>query len=253
MRDTLDKQLATMFPAQLVGGLLDSYEDMKRAYLEGRDRPSELEAGHFAEWAFRICEVECTGKHTTVGRPLGRMDKLVERLASAGQGHDSFKLHIPRVLFGVYDARNRRGVGHPSGDVNPNRADAELLVTAGSWVVAEMLRHAYSTDLETAQQMVDELVKRRVPIVEEIDGFPRILRTTLSARDRVLVLLLHFGEPTTTGDLRKFLRTVSGKRLVQVLRDLDREALLHETAAGWVLTSLGVERGEEVIAADEAA
>ena len=240
-------QLSAMFDQSLVGGLLDSYEQMLQSYLEGRDKAAELEAAHFAERAFRICEEQCSGTYTPLNKSLPSIDKLVAQLASAASGHDTFKLHIPRILFGVYDIRNRRGVGHPSGDVNPNRADSELLRTTTSWVLAELLRHACSIDLVSAQALIDHLVQRRVPFVEEIDGFPRILRAGIPLSDRILVLLLHFGRPLSSKDLRRYARTASGNRLTAVLKALDKDAFIHKTSSGWVLTSLGVKSAERIV------
>ena len=214
--------------------------------MEGRLRPSELEGGHFAEYAFRICEHACTGTFTPIGTALRPVDQLVRRLGSSASGHDSFRLHIPRVLFGIFEIRNRRGVGHPSGDVNPNEADSEFVTTSASWVVAEMLRHAYNTDMESAQALVDSLVKRHSPLVEDIDGFPKLLRPELSVPERVLVLLNHRRTPTPLAELRKALPTVSGSRLAQILGDLEKSALAHAGNTGYVLTRRGIESVETV-------
>ena len=222
LRAEVESQLAGRLPLPLVRGLLDAFDAMRTAYYEDRLRPSQLEAGHFAEWAFRICESECLGKFTPVGKSLRQVDGLVGRLSSSATGPDSFRLHIPRVLYSVYNVRNRRGVGHPSGDVNPNRADAELTMTNAAWVVAEMVRHVYGTDIETCQGIVDALVSRRIPIVEDIDGYPKLLRPSLPTSDRILVLLSHHSGPMPRSSLAKALPTVSGSHLTQTLRDLDR-------------------------------
>ena len=137
-------------------------------------------------------------------------------------------------------------VTHP-GDVNPNEADSEFVTASASWVVAEMLRHAYNTDMESAQALVDSLVKRHSPLVEDIDGFPKLLTPELSVPDRVLVLLNHRRIPTPLADLRKALPTVSGSRLAQILDDLEKSALTHAGNAGYVLTRRGIKSVEAII------
>ena len=252
-RHAVEQQLGSIYPTDLGAGLLDSFQELKTAYMEGRLRPSELEGGHFAEYAFRICEHACTGTFTPIGTALRPVDQLVRRLGSSASGHDSFRLHIPRVLFGIFEIRNRRGVGHPSGDVNPNVADSEFVTTTASWVVAELLRHAYNTDMESAQALVDSLVKRHSPLVEDIDGFPKLLRPELSVPDRVLVLLNHRRSPMPPAELRKALSSVSGSRLVRVLADMEKRALVHTGSTGCVLTRRGIECVEAIIRANSGA
>lgn len=249
MRAELEALLQARFDGALVSPLLDALEALQQAYAEGRLRPSELEGGHFAEYCFRLCEKEAFGKYTAVGRPLTRIDQLVVKLASAPSGHDSFRLHIPRVLFGIAEVRNRRGVGHPSGDVNPNYPDAELVRTTAAWCTAELLRHAAGLDITSAQALVDELARRVIPFIEEIEGRVLFLEVGLSVRDRVLLLLHHYGVAVLRAQLAANLPGVSGSRFRTVLSELRGLACIHETTQGWVLSRKGLAETEELLRA----
>lgn len=62
-----------------------------------------------------------------VHAPLPLLHGPCEALESR-TGSESARLTIPRLLVALYDVRNRRGVGHVSGDVSANHMDAELVL-----------------------------------------------------------------------------------------------------------------------------
>src|SRR5262249_17697761 len=98
---------------------------------------------------------------------------------------------IPRMLLGLYDIRNNRGVGHVGGDVDPNHMDAEQVLSTASWLMAELVRIFHGVTTAEAQQTVDTLVERRTPLIWEVEGVKRVLDTKMKTRDRALVLLHH--------------------------------------------------------------
>ena len=235
-------------PAPLVKALLDSYAELKDNFNFERFRPSELEGGRFAEAAIRIVQHLATGSHDSIDKSLPPFDKIVaslEKVPSAS-AHDSLRIHIPRVLWAVYGIRNRRNVGHIGGDVNPNRADAYFVVALCDWVLAELIRLTFNCALIEAQGMVDDLVERKVPIIQDFGGFQKILRTDLAIPDRILVLAYRNG---TTGvameDLQKWLKPAKpGAVGVAVLR-LDRKAYLHRNGSQCFITNTGIRYVEE--------
>ena len=64
------------------------------------------------------------------------------------------------MLFALYEIRNSRGVGHVGGDVDANHMDAEFVLSAAKWVVAELVRLFHSTDVNIATEVVDALVDK---------------------------------------------------------------------------------------------
>ncbi|MDD4876527.1 MAG: hypothetical protein PHQ86_05300 [Dehalococcoidales bacterium] len=103
--------------------------------------------------------------------------------------NDSFRIHIPRILLSVYNIRNKRGVGHLGGDVNPNLADATVITAAVDWILAELYRIFYTVSLNEAQEIVNGLVRRKIPLVWEINNIRRVLDPTISYRNQTLILL----------------------------------------------------------------
>jgi hypothetical protein len=228
---TVKEDLQSNLPAELVRALLDSYEEMKKNYIIEKHEPSELNGGKFVEACIRILQQETTGSYTAVGKHIrdiiGKLRQF-EQLP-ANNHNESFRIHIPRTLTAIYSIRYKRGVGHLGGDVNPNRADATLLIACADWVMAELFRIYYQCSLAEAQRIVDALVQRSLPLVHKIGDKRRVLLTSLSFKDQTLLVLasehpnevevsnlLSWLEPKTkTYYLKDVLKPLHGKRLIE--------------------------------------
>ena len=196
MLNSIKQQLSNSIDHSLVERLLECYTELKQNYYLGKHKPSELEGGHFAEVVIRILQFVTVGTYTPLSQQLNRFDtRELERYAQLPSATypDSIRIHIPRAVFAIYGIRNRRGVGHVGGDVNPNLSDASFIVATCDWIMAEILSLYYTSTLEEAQQLVDTIVIRKVPLVQDFDGFLKVLDPGLSAPRQVLVLLYQRG------------------------------------------------------------
>lgn len=232
MLQKVKADLQSRLPLELVDVLLLSYEKIKQNFYLGKHEPSELNGGKFVEACFRILQHETNaGNYTLVGTQISNLiGKLrdFEQIPTAS-AIDSFRIHIPRTLVAMYNIRNKRGVGHLGGDVNPNRADASLLVACADWVMAELLRIYYQCSLEEAQMVVDTLVQRRLALVHELEDTKRVLLPSLSYKDQTLLLLasqdpdrvseidlLDWIEPKDRSSYRRrILRTLHSERMIE--------------------------------------
>lgn len=186
----LKTDLATRFPHLLVDALITSYLEIKEQYYLGKHEPAELNGGKLVEAVSRLIQQELTGNHTPIGSPIGNMTALLRSFETLPSTyHESFRIHIPRALLTIYTIRNRRGVGHLGGDVNPNLADATLIATTADWILAELYRVAFTVSQRDAQAIVDSLVRRRLLLVHEIGTVKRILDPSLKYSDQTLLLL----------------------------------------------------------------
>ena len=237
--------------APLVDQLLRTHSELKNSYYLGKHKPSELEGGHFAEVIIRILQFVTTGTYTPLGQSLSRLDaREVERYAqlSSATYNDSIRIHIPRAVFAIYGIRSRRGVGHVGGDVTPNLSDATFIVATCDWIMAELLRLYYTSTLEEAQQLVDTIVTRKVPLVQDFNGFLKVLDPTLSVPRQVLVLLYQRG---TTGasrqELGQWVKTSSGNLSTALQRLEDGQKYIHRTGNQYFITHSGEAFMEENI------
>lgn len=187
--DDLRRDLASSIPVELVDGLLDAYRAIKENYYLGRYEPAELNGGKFCEAIYRVLQHHTTKTYTPLGASIKPFDSNCRSFERQTGYPDTIRFHIPRLAIAIYDIRNKRGVGHLGGDVNPNIADSTIVATAADWIIADLIRLHYTCPLDEAQKWVDGLVQRKMLLVYEVGGRKRVLNPVLSYSIRVLVLL----------------------------------------------------------------
>lgn len=226
--------LQSHFPNELVDALLDSYEEIKTNFILNKWEPSELNGGKFVEAAIRMLQFVCdSGSYTPIGTSIrNTFDELRRFERSSSSILDSYRLHIPRCLGAIYNLRNRRGVGHLGGDINPNKADAFLIISISEWVLAEIYRINFSIPLTEAQSMVDNLVSRKLELVFERDGIKRILNPKLPIKDKILLLLYSVeSDKISIDELMIHLKYTNKSYLkTKILGKLDDEQLIELSA-----------------------
>jgi len=201
MRATIEAQLASKLDGKLVHELLEAHSKAKRNYYLGGLRLSAVEGGRFCEAAFRLLEYETKNKKfTPLSKSLASTDKLMLDLSNldGSRFNDSIRLHIPRSLRLVYDIRNKRDTAHLSDGIDPNLQDATLVIGVLDWVLAEFIRLYHNVPANEASKIVDGIVKRAAPIVQDFDGFLKILNPKLQVSEHCLVLLYRCGEDGAT-------------------------------------------------------
>jgi hypothetical protein len=228
MIEQIRQALAARRDAKLIDELLAAYQEAKAAFYQGGHRLQAVEAGRFCEAAFRLLEEETTGRFTAIGAVLDT-DGLIAALARIPKsaGHDSsIRLRIPRALRVVYDIRNNRDTAHLASGIDPNLQDATLVIGTLDWVLAEFLRlwHAPTISADEAQQIVESLVTRRAPVIEDFDGFLKVLNPNLSHGQHLLVLLYHCGaKGATPTQLREWATPTMRKNMNRLYARLEHE------------------------------
>lgn len=211
--------LKAAFPSGLVEQVLETYSEVKRNFYLGHLRPNEVEGGRFAEAVFRLLEYQTTGHHTALGQQVDT-DRLIRDLAQlpVGSHPDSVRLHIPRTLRVIYDIRNRRDAAHLADGIDPNFQDATLVSACCDWVMAELVRLHHSTTAGNAQNIIDNLVSRKAPVVQEFGDMLKTLRPDFSLAETVLVLLYHRGQQgATLNELSSWVKSNQRKNLKSTL------------------------------------
>lgn len=242
MRSLIESQLATKITTKLVAELLDAHGEAKRNFYLGGLRLSAVEGGRFCEAAFRVLE-ELTGLPVTPLNKQINSEGLINNLAklNASSYPDSIRLHIPRSLRVVYDIRNKRDAAHLADGIDPNLQDATIVVSVVDWVLAEFIRLIHNVSPDEASRLVDSTVARAAPIVQDFDGFLKVLNPSLGASDYALVLLYHRGAAGATfQELRQWVRPKMRANLKRTLDTLvDAKDLAHFDGAKYKITRLG--------------
>jgi hypothetical protein len=231
-------------PNELVDALLDAYKEAKRRFHLGDHRPQAVEGGRFSEAAFRILEWIKDGRFTPLGDRTFNTGRIANQLEAATELDDSARLHVPRALRVIYDVRNNRDTGHlGSGDINPNLMDARLVLGVMDWVLAEFVRRFNGLPANEAQFLIDGLVLREVPVLEEIAGLP-IPNKKLKTGEFLLLLLYRGGTDAglEIGELMRLARANHRGNLLKAIQVLvrERKAFFDERTDRVHITSTGL-------------
>jgi hypothetical protein len=231
--------VAAGMPTELVDELVEAFAEAKRRFYRDDLRPSEIEGARFSEAVFRILEWATTQTYTPVGDTLPKVPTLMSKLEQATSATDSVRFHIPRTLRLIYDVRNKRDVAHLGDGIDPNQQDATMVVRNMEWVLAELVRLYHNVSAKDAHGIIVDLVSKDVPLIQEFDGFPRVLKQ-LRASDHFLVLLYWRGvEGASYDDLHAWARAPMRSNLKRTLTALDDRDFIHLKGDKYILTQLG--------------
>jgi hypothetical protein len=248
MLDQIEQSFKAHFSASLVDELLAAYREAKHNFFLGGLRLSAVEGGRFCEAALRMLEEKTTGSFTGLNQQIDA-EKVIEQLKNTPKAAHpaSIRLHIPRVIRVVYDIRNTRDNAHLADGIDPNLQDATLVASNLDWILAEFVRQYHSVPAAEAGRIVDGLVTRTVPAIQDFDGFLKVLNPKLRASDYVLLLLYERG---TTGAVYAELETwVKPSMRGNLRRTLSRlvhdSAFVHDDGKKFHITKLGLKDVEK--------
>lgn len=235
---------AAGLPAAVTQRLLNEYTETKRRYHLADHQPTAVDAGRFAEAALRVIEHVLFGAHTPLNKSLASFN--AHRLAqfeSATSTHESLRIHVPRALFSVYAVRNKRDAAHLNDGIDANLQDATYVVGVLDWVLAELVRIYHNVSPSEAQAIINDLIVREVPVIEEIAGQP-VLSKPLGVSDRILVFLYRGGRDAglAIAELQRQMRHPDRSNLSKSVKTLDAKGLvlLHPDSGRAHITSKGM-------------
>ena len=231
-------QALAAIPSGLRDPLLEEYRHLVQNFMERKWLPSELSGGRFCEIVYTILNGYETRNYPTAPSKPGNFVNACRILENNANVPRSFQILIPRLLPALYEIRNNRGVGHVGGDVDPNYMDASAVLSMANWIMAELVRVYHQLPTDEAQKVTDLLVERRVPLVWQIGQVKRVLDTSLSLKDQVLLLASSSSTALTTDDLltwtgyndrgyfKRLLRDLHTKRLIELSADESKVEIL---------------------------
>jgi hypothetical protein len=231
--------LAAGIPADLVTEVIAAYEQAKSRFHRRDYRPSSVEGARFSEAVFRVLQWATTSSYTRIGGNLPQIPQLIGQLQNATGVDDSLRIHIPRTLQAVYDIRNRRNVAH-LGNIEIGLQDSGLVVHILDWVMTELVRLYHNVPAAEAQKIIEDIVKKEVPAIQVIDGFPRLLRD-VPGTDHILLLLYREGAGgADKAQLRDWLPDDHRRNFARNVKRLDERHHIHLSGERIFLTDLGI-------------
>ncbi len=223
--DTIRSSLEAALPKELVDELLRAYVQLKQEYFAGRHAPSEVEGGKFSEAVFRLLEHITTSSYTPLGRTLGT-EAIILALQNLPQGShpESIRIHIPRTLRVIYDIRSKRDAVHLADGIDPNLQDSTFVSSAVDWVMAELVRLYHGGSPAEAQRIVDSLVEKKSPLLQEFNDFLKTLVPSWGPADRIRATLYHRGtQGATKAELTSWLKPSQRANIQRALDRLEHE------------------------------
>ncbi len=186
----LESSLAKI-PNEFRGKIISTYIEIKSRNSESLYDATGLSAGKYCETILRLLQFEVFKSYTPFGQTINNFADEIKRLTLSPKtaAVESVRIIIPRALLYIYTLRNKRGIGHIGGDVDANKIDTAAIVTAADWVICELIRIYHNLSLEEAQDLIDSISVKELPIIWEVAGKKRILNDKLDSQDKVLVLL----------------------------------------------------------------
>ncbi|TXK18448.1 hypothetical protein [Homoserinibacter sp. GY 40078] len=184
-------------PATLAKDLLDAYAEIVTNFAEGRWEPSELNGGKLCEAVYTIVDGYMSGTFAARASKPQNMPAACKAFEQTyPTANRSPRIQIPRMIVALYEIRNNRGVGHAGGDVDPNQMDATAVLYMSKWLMAELVRLLHGLTTDEAAEIVEALVERNVALVHTWDDKRRVLKTGLTWKQQVLLLLSSVTEAT---------------------------------------------------------
>ena len=129
--------------------------------------------------------------------------------------------------------------------------DALCVLQMSKWIVADLVRVLHNVDVDEAAELVEALVERETPLIWEVDGVRRVLDTSLSMRDKTLLLLHASDSPLAERDLFRWIEHSNASVYRRdVLRKAHKARLVkYEQSSGTVddLAARHRTRGDEIL------
>jgi hypothetical protein len=185
----IDALLKPTFAATQVTALLKHYQAMVTEFQQRAWEESIGKGGKFVEATLKALWVY-TGNTLPPARQF-KVDNVINQLPNAAGFDDSVRLTVPRAIRFVYDIASNRGARHDPSEIDPNAMDAHAVVGIASWILGELVRYAQKGALrpDDVKALVDGLVEKKYPIIEDVGGRTYFHVSGASARDIALLLL----------------------------------------------------------------
>jgi hypothetical protein len=246
MREEVKENLEGGIPSELVENILDNFFEMKTMFFRHEYRETALYGGRYAEGVFRIIQYLLDGSYTPIGVSLPNFHSSLVKFTNYPKenNHDSIRISIPKSLDVLYDIRNKRDVGHLGGDISENYIDSVLSLSLASWILCELLRIFYFGDVNKAQKLVNNLIIIDIPLIQDFNGFLRVLEPKMPLREKILSLVFYKNlEGITKTELDSYLQyNHLPNNVSRSLNSLIKNALIHfdQIEKKYFLTERGI-------------
>jgi len=224
----------------IVEKLVEEYSIVKKEHLLGDDEKAILHSAKVSDLILALIKNKVTGVDVDIDNIYFHklLDEIVKYPKQSAEDV-ILTLAIPRVAESIYTIRNKKDVAHVK-TIDPSFIDSSYCGSACDWMLSELALLFYTSDPAEASELINSLIKKRVPTIEEFeDESIVILRKDLSMANEILLTLYHYyPKRLANKDLFKLFKS---KGIYPALHRLDEERLIHRIDEGNKLTKLGID------------
>jgi len=225
----------------LIDKLEDVYKKIKQNFWLGKDEECIEKTGKFVEITIRILEYLTSGSFTPIENDL-KVSNTLRNFENLPKQNfpEAIRIIIPRVLYSLYTFRSKRGGAHIK-EVNPDHIDATYVTSACDWIIAELIRLYHSDEEKEIERMINSIVDKGVPILQEFGEDLKILDPSLSVPDKILIILYKkHPNSVSIDELKKWIRTKSPTHINTALKRLDDNGFIYRRNKENTITTKGI-------------
>ena len=210
--------------ANIAAAIESSYREIVRHFVLRNWKTAGVDAGHFVEAVRRLLRFSFSGLRRRSVNPCPSLTTRTLKKYEGATGDESYRILIPRVLWGLYALRNKRSIGH-LGAVPAGEIDATILLYGAKWILSEIVRLNSTAGEQETRALVHQLVERQEAAVWREDEIIRVLDPKIQARDQALLILSLTGEKSED-DLRRHVQYSNSTNFRKILKRLDASKLI---------------------------
>lgn len=245
MFEKVKKQLISQIGEQkLIEELFSSFETINKKFLAKNPVGVLQNTGLFVEASLRVIQKLILNSITPLNRTL-RIDEVIEDLEAAS-GNPGLRIHAPRLLRAAYDFRSRKKSVHLK-EIDPRDIDTDLIMNIASWVLIEILKES---NIKNPEDAIKILFRKRIPLVQEVEGILRTTDPKLTGPQRILLILYSAKRPLSEEQIFSgvSIRIKTKDHFRKSLKSLEERDLIHRRKdKRWVIFGRGNLEAEKII------
>lgn len=233
-------------PKELSDALFDSYSKGLKEYSKGNWQYFINEIGQFNETVYRIIEYLLTGSYTPLKRKLNNFNETVLiKWENVPNVEENIRVIIPRVLYSMYCIRNKRGAIHKN-NINPNKMDANLLLSSAKWILAELYRFLSNDNIVECQKAIDSIINKEIDLLWRVEDKVRILDNSMRCCDKILILL-YINNNMSVDELIKNIEYSNKSIFKNILNKMHKEKFIEYSNEICIISPKGMLEAEKII------
>ena len=205
IKDQIVDILSEKTEPRIISDLINAYVAMKDDYIKKNYDEVQSKSGKFIENVFRLLKYASTEKFVQEINS-GGMNKITNELKKLNNNDcpERMRILMPIIASSIYQQRSKLGSVHQK-PLSPDFIDAKLTIASSDWIVAEFLRHYDDRDANKTQNLIYDVVKECVPIIQTV-GEEIFVDATVKCDDEILIRLYYCNGGLTRRELGKAMR-----------------------------------------------